>query len=126
MTLVKEIAMRRGFTITVAFGSLRAVATTVGAHPASAATVPPPPAPALVAPAGGASVVEPFALRWGAVVDPDGPIGSYTWQVATSSTFARVVASGFTQESLPGIPVPTTDKVSGLPVGSYFWRVQAS
>jgi hypothetical protein len=93
---------------------------------ASAATVTPPPAPALVGPAAGASVVEPFTLQWDAVVDPDGPIGSYTWQVGTSSTFGTVIASGFTQESLPGIPVPTTDKVSGLPLGSYFWRVQAS
>ncbi|WP_156023343.1 hypothetical protein [Terracoccus sp. 273MFTsu3.1] len=93
---------------------------------ASAATVTPPPAPALVGPAAGASVVEPFTLQWGAVVDPDGPIGSYTWQVGTSSTFSTVIASGFTQESLAGIPVPTTDTVSGLPLGSYFWRVQAS
>jgi hypothetical protein len=93
---------------------------------ASAATVTPPPAPALEQPAAAASVVEPFTLRWGAVVDPDGPIGSYTWQVGTSSTFTTVIASGFTQESLPGIPVPTTDTVSGLPLGSYFWRVQAS
>src|SRR3954447_27083384 len=118
--------MRRGFTITVASALFVALATTAGAQAASAATVTPPPAPALVAPSAAASVVEPFTLRWGAVVDPDGPIGSYTWQVGTSSTFARVVASGFTQESLPGIPVATTDKVSGLPTGSYFWRVQAS
>src|SRR5204863_8892541 len=91
-----------------------------------AATVTPPAAPALVEPAAGASVAEPLTLRWGAVVDPDGPIASYTWQIGTSSTFATVIASGFTQESLPGIPVPTADKVSGLPLGSYFWRVQAS
>src|SRR4051794_692475 len=122
----KETAMRRRFTITAASVLFVAVATTAGAQTASASAVTPPPAPALVEPAAAASVVEPFTLRWGAVVDPDGPIGSYTWQVGTSSTFARVVASGFTQESLPGIPVATTDKVSGLPTGSYFWRVQAS
>src|SRR3954471_12098254 len=120
----KEIAMRRGFTMIAAFLLSLTVVTTVGATTASAVT--PPPAPALVEPAAAASVVEPFTLRWGAVVDPDGPIGSYTWQVATSSTFARGVASRLTQESLPGIPVATTDKVSGLPTGSYFWRVQAS
>src|SRR3954447_20949231 len=99
--------------------------TAIGAQTASAA-VTAPPAPALVAPGVGASIVEPLSLRWDAVVDPDGPIGSYTWQVGTSSTFATVVASGFTQESLPGVPVPTVDKVSGLPLGSYFWRVKAS
>src|SRR3954447_19556361 len=99
--------------------------TAIGAQTASAA-VTAPPAPALVAPGVGASIVEPLSLRWDAVVDPDGPISSYTWQVGTSSTFTTVVASGFTQESLPGIPVPTADKVSGLPLGSYFWRVKAS
>src|SRR3954447_25776947 len=116
--------MRRGFTVTAALLLLLTVVTTVGATTASAVT--PPPAPAIVAPSAAASVVEPFTLRWGAVVDPDGPIASYTWQVGTSSTFATVIASGFTQESLPGVPVATADKVSGLPLGSYFWRVQAS
>src|SRR3954447_12761527 len=121
---LKEIAMRRGLTITAALLMLLTVVTTVGATTASAVT--PPPAPAIVEPSAAASVVEPFTRRWGAVVDPDGPIGSYTWQGGTSSTFATVVASGFTQESLPGIPVPTADKVSGLAMGSYFWRVKAS
>src|SRR3954447_784101 len=116
--------MRRVFTITAAFVSFLAM-TAIGAQTASAA-VTAPPAPALVAPAVGASIVEPLSLRWDAVVDPDGPISSYTWQVGTSSTFTTVVASGFTQESLPGIPVPTQDTVSGLPLGSYFWRVMAS
>src|SRR3954468_9982523 len=120
----KEIAMRRGFTMIAALLLSFTVVTTVGATTASAVT--PPPAPAIVEPSAAASVVEPFTLRWGAVVDPDGPIGSYTWQIGTSSTFATGVASGFTQESLPGIPVPTADKVSGLALGSYFWRVQAS
>src|SRR3954454_24998738 len=121
---LKEIAMRRGLTISAALLMLLTVVTTVGATTASAVT--PPPAPALLEPAAAASVVEPFTLRWGAVVDPDGPISSYSWQVGTSSTFTTVVASGFTQESLPGIPVPTADKVSGLPLGSYFWRAKAS
>src|SRR3954454_4731469 len=118
--------MLRRFSLTAAVVPFLAVATIAGAQTASAATVTPPSAPALQAPAAGASVVEPFSLQWGAVVDPDGPISSYSWQVCTSSTFTTVVASGFTQESLPGIPVPTADKVSGLPVGSYFWRGQGS
>src|SRR4051812_30133910 len=118
--------MLRRFSLTAAFVPFLAVATIAGAQTASAATVTPPSAPALQAPAAGASMVEPFSLQWGAVVDPDGPISSYSWQVGTSSTFTTVVASGFTQESLPGIPVPTADKVSGLPLGSYFWRAKAT
>src|SRR3954462_7568205 len=106
--------MLRRFNLTAAFVPFLAVATIAGAQTATAATVSPPSAPALMAPAAGASVVEPFTLQWGAVVDPDGPIGSYTWQVGTSSTFTTVVASGFTQESLPGIPVATADTLSGL------------
>jgi len=46
----------------------------------------PPPAPALAAPVNGAALVQPITLGWGAVVDPDGPIGSYTWQVSSTST----------------------------------------
>src|SRR3954453_13256988 len=121
---LKEIAMRRGFTIIAALLLSFTVVTTVGKNRAWAA--PPPPAPDIWAPSAAAALVEPFTLQWGPVVDPDGPIGSYTWQVGTSSTFATVIASGFPQESFPGIPGPTTDRVRGVPLGSYFWRVQAS
>src|SRR5437868_11514732 len=55
-----------------------------------------PPAPVLAAPANGASLVQPITLDWNAVSDPDGPIGSYTWQIATTSGFASIIASGFT------------------------------
>jgi hypothetical protein len=85
----------------------------------------PPPAPTLVAPAGGAALVQPIALQWSAVADPDGPIGSYTWQVGTTSAFTLVIASGFT-DTRNGDPVPTQDRVSGLPNGTYFWRVKAT
>jgi hypothetical protein len=112
--------MRQAFFVTFLTGALAAASV------ADAQTPTPPPAPALVEPAAGASRFQPIALRWNPVVDPDGPIGSYTWQVATSSSFTTIVLSGFTQESLPGIPVPTQDKVSGLPLGTYFWRVRAS
>jgi hypothetical protein len=83
----------------------------------------PPPAPALVEPASGAALVQPIGLRWSAVVDPDGPIGSYTWQVGNTSSFTVVIASGFT-DSRYGDPIPTQDRVSGLPNGTYFWRVK--
>src|SRR3954469_16674785 len=63
---------------------------------ANAAAQTPPPAPTLVAPNDGASAVQPVTLQWTAVSDPDGPIGSYTWQVGTTNTFGVVVADGFT------------------------------
>ncbi len=86
-----------------------------------------PPAPVLVSPANGASLVQPISLSWNAPPSTVGPIGSYTWQVSTSSTFSIVTASGFTnQEADPSIPIRTSDKVSGLANGTYFWRVKAS
>src|SRR5262245_47122702 len=84
-----------------------------------------PPAPTLVEPAGGAALVQPVALRWSAVVDPTGPLVSYTWQVGTTSAFTLVIASGFT-DTRDGDPVPTRARVSGLPNGTYFWRVKAT
>src|SRR4029077_19688634 len=87
----------------------------------------PPPAPVLVSPAHGASLVQPINLGWNAPPSTVGPIGSYTWQVSTSSTFTVVTASGFTnQEADPSSPIRTSDKVSGLANGTYFWRVKAS
>ncbi len=94
------------------------------AYPAAAQTAPP--APALVAPANGASRVQPITLDWNAVVDPDGPIGSYTWQVGTTSAFTSVIASGFTNMDSGNVPTPTADKLSGLLNGTYFWRVKAT
>ena len=85
----------------------------------------PPPAPALLEPASGAALVQPMMLRWSAVTDPDGPIESYIWQVGTTSGFTLVIASGFT-DVRHGDPVPTQDRVSGLPNGTYFWRVRAT
>jgi hypothetical protein len=81
----------------------------------------------LVAPADGAALVQPIGLDWNAVTAPGGDIGSYTWQVGTTSGFATIIASGFTNiDSDPSVPTPTADKVSGLPNGTYFWRVKAT
>src|SRR5262249_55009451 len=87
----------------------------------------PPPAPTLVAPASGASLPQPITLDWDPVTAPGGDIGSYTWQVAKTSSFTSIVASGFTNiDGDPSVPTPTADKVSGLPNGTYFWRVKAT
>src|ERR1043165_129463 len=86
-----------------------------------------PPAPALVAPANGASVVQPITLDWNPTSASGGPIGSYIWQVGTSSTFATVIASGFTNmDNDPTVPTRTQEMLSGLPNGTYFWRVKAT
>src|SRR5213593_1001094 len=100
------------------------VALSAFALPAQAQT--PPPAPALIQPAAGAALVEPITLAWGAVVDPDGPIGSYTWQVSPTSTFAFIIAAGFTNTPADGGPARTQATVSGLPNGTSFWRVKAT
>jgi hypothetical protein len=76
-----------------------------------------PSAPAPLAPANGASVTVPLTISWSAVSDPRGTI-AYNWQVGSSSTFSPVVASNSTSGQ-------TQDTVSGLPTGTYFWRVQA-
>src|SRR5689334_13077344 len=68
-----------------------------GARPTPTPTPAPsgPAAPALNSPANGSSLVQPIALSWSAVSNPNGPIGSYTWQVSNSSSFATIIASGF-------------------------------
>src|SRR4249920_1116885 len=77
-----------------------------GGSPSPTPSPTPPPAPVLVSPVNGASLVQPISLSWNAPPSTVGPIGSYTWQVSTSSTFSIVTASGFTnQEADPSIPI---------------------
>ncbi|HJT79598.1 MAG TPA: hypothetical protein VJ719_00250, partial [Chthoniobacterales bacterium] len=86
-----------------------------------------PPAPVLVAPANGASLVQPITLDWNPTSASGGPIGSYTWQIGSTSGFTTVIASGFTNmDADTSVPTATADKVSGLPNGTYFWRVKAT
>src|SRR5450432_4581688 len=82
-------------------------------HAAAAA----PPAPTSLSPADGANVTVPFTISWAPVSDPSGILG-YNWQVSSSSSFTIVVL----QNSTNGL---TQDTVSGLPNGTYFWRVDA-
>ena len=106
------------------------VADARNGQPNPTPTPPPPtapPAPTLVSPASGASLVQPITLDWNAVSNPNGPIGSYIWQIGTTSAFTKIIASGFTDmDPDASVPTPTADKVSGLPNGTYFWRVKAT
>lgn len=98
-----------------------------GGQPKPTPTPAAPPGPALTAPAAGASLIQPIKLSWNAPSSTVGAIGSYTWQVAATSGFTTIIASGFTnQVADPSVPIATSDKVSGLPNGAYFWRVKAS
>src|SRR6478736_8553704 len=84
------------------------------AHPAFAAVAVPTP----ISPAAAANLTSPLTISWSAVTDPSGILG-YNWQVSTSSTFPTVALQNSTNVGI------TQDTVSGLPNGTYFWRVQA-
>jgi hypothetical protein len=75
-------------------------------------------APTPLAPAAGANLQSPLTISWSAVTDPSGILG-YNWQVSTSATFPTVALQNSTNVGT------TQDTVSGLPNGTYFWRVQA-
>ena len=84
-------------------------------------TAAPPAAPTLSGPANGASVTIPLTISWSATGDPAG-VGGYNWEVSLSSDFASVIERN--PKLLVGLAT-TSDSVSGLPNGTYFWRVQA-
>jgi hypothetical protein len=83
-------------------------------HSAFAAVAVPNP----LSPASGANLQSPLTISWSAVTDPSGILG-YNWQVSTSSTFPTIALQNSTNVGI------TQDTVSGLPNGTYFWRVQA-
>jgi hypothetical protein len=85
-----------------------------GAGTAAAA----PPAPTGLSPANGASVTVPFTISWNAVTDPNG-IAAYNWEVSNSSSMSPVIRLNSTNGTT------TTDTISGLANGTYFWHVQA-
>jgi len=78
-----------------------------------------PAVPAPLAPASGASVQVPLTISWSAVLDPGAINGGYNWQVSRSANFSPLVLADSTS------PATTSDVVSGLVNGTYFWRVQA-
>jgi len=78
-----------------------------------------PASPNPVSPADGASVTIPFDITWTETLDPANLNGGYNYQVSPSLAFTPLV---FTDSTMPGDP---NDTVSGLPAGTYFWRVQA-
>ncbi len=84
-------------------------------------TAAPPAAPTLAGPVNGAQVTIPLTISWSAGGDPAG-VGGYNWEVSLSSDFASVIERN--PKLLVGATT-TSDIVSGLPNGTYFWRVQA-
>ena len=82
-------------------------------HAFAAVAVPNP-----LSPASGSNLTSPLTISWSAVTDPSGILG-YNWQVSTSSTFPTIALQNSTNVGI------TQDTVSGLPNGTYFWRVQA-
>jgi hypothetical protein len=74
--------------------------------------------PTPLAPAAGANLQSPLTISWSAVTDPSGILG-YNWEVSTSATFPTIALQNSTNVGI------TQDTVSGLPNGTYFWRVQA-
>ncbi len=77
-------------------------------------------APVPIAPADGAPVTDPFTVSWSTVTgDPSGIVG-YNWQISDTPTFTHIVL----QHSVNS--PATQDLVSGLPNGTYYWRVQAA
>jgi trimeric autotransporter adhesin len=95
--------------------SLLATISVIAASQVFAST---PTAPNLLAPANGASLTVPFSNSWAAATDPDG-IAAYNWEVSPSSTFNLIILQNST------FPNQTQDAISGLPNGTYYWRVQA-
>jgi hypothetical protein len=78
-------------------------------------TVPATPSP--VGPLSGAQVVEPFALSWQPPATAPGV--SYQWQLSTDPNFRTLVSTATTS------PNVTSTVLSGLALGTYYWRVQS-
>lgn len=104
LTDAQATTATRSFTVTVAQAD-----TSTG-----------PAAPTLLSPANGASVTTPFTIDWTEEFDPTlSANGGYNWQVSATSAFTTTVLRDST------LPDVTEATVSGLPAGTYFWRVQA-
>jgi hypothetical protein len=98
---------------TRAISLILAVILVLGATCFAAVAVPNP-----LSPASGTNLQSPLTISWSAVTDPSGILG-YNWQVSTSATFPTIALQNSTNVGT------TQDTVSGLPNGTYFWRVQA-
>jgi hypothetical protein len=85
------------------------------------ATISPPPAvpapPSPVGPLPGTQVMEPVTLSWQPPATPPGL--SYQWQVSTDPSFTTLVLTATTS------PKVTSTTLSGLALGTYYWRVQS-
>jgi hypothetical protein len=111
--------------VDVTNGGTTAQATLSGCTP-SATPAPAVGTPSLLSPSAGASVVQPVTLSWSSVTGTDtAPVVAYHWEVATSSTFGSTLLQEATLRPAIGVAPPTTDSFSGLPDGTYSWRVRA-
>jgi hypothetical protein len=90
----------------------------LGVGVAERADAVPPTAPVLVGPVGGASVTIPFTISWA----PVSGAGGYNWELSNSSSFDPVLERN---PVLLSGDATSEDVISGLPAGTYFWRVQA-
>ncbi len=74
--------------------------------------------PKPIAPAAGSSVTQPGTVSWSTPVTAT-PVDGYNWEISKNSAFTLVVFAN-------SVNAPaTTDVFSGLPSGTYYWRVQA-
>jgi hypothetical protein len=105
-------------TITVSDGRTSTKATLDPCSPSgggggASANVPKP-----LSPAAGSSVLQPVTVSWSTPTTAT-PVDGYNWEVATNSSFTAVVFAN-------SVNAPATqDRLSGLPNGTYYWRVQA-
>ena len=105
-------------TITVSDGRTSTKAALSPCSPSGGSSTPGANVPKPLSPAAGASVGEPVTLSW-SVPTTSTPIVAYNWQLSTRSDFATIAYQN-------SVNAPATqDAFSGMPNGTYFWRVQA-
>jgi hypothetical protein len=107
-----------GTACSVVVGDASRATVTATLSPCTPGQTAPGSTPSTSSPVGGASVVQPFTLSWSQATAAQAAV-AYNWQIATSSNFTQLVLQGSTNA-----PTTVSDALSGLPNGTYWWRVQ--